>query len=72
MTQAGCPADCTRYGPGQGGRWVTGEIMGPGHGGPWGDGRSPSGHGPAPWSALPPGWRCPDGSYGMAYGFTTS
>ena len=63
MTEAGGPVDCARYGPGQGGRFVTGEMMGPGHGAPpWG----------APGNAPPPGWRCPGGNYGMAFAFTTS
>ena len=57
MTEAGRPVDCGRYGPGQGGRWVTGEMMGPGHGAP-------------PWAGMP-GRGCPAG-YGMAFAFTTT
>lgn len=66
MTEAGRPVDCDRYGAGQGGRRVMEEWMGPGHGAPpWGGG------GPAR-GGMPPGWRGPDGSYGMAFAFTTA
>ncbi len=64
MTEAGRPVDCGRYGPGQGGQWVTGEMMGPGHGGP------PWGGGAGPWAGMP-GRGCPAG-YGMAFAFTTT
>ena len=59
MAQSGQPLDCGRYGPGMGGRWVTPGGPGPTHGG-------------GPWGAMPPAWRSDDGTYGMAFSFTTA
>lgn len=59
MTQAGEPIDYGRYGPAMGGQWLMGGMMGPSHGG-------------HPWGMMGPGWRHPNGSYGMEFSFTTA
>jgi hypothetical protein len=57
VTQAGRPLD---YGPPMmGGQWVTGGMMGGSHAG-------------GPWGSMRPGWRNGNGSYGMAFTFTTA
>lgn len=59
MSQAGQYADYAQRGPGMGGQWVAGGMMGSTHGG-------------SPWSMMGNGWRDPNGSYGMAFAFTTA
>jgi hypothetical protein len=59
MTQAGQLLDYTHYGPMMGGQWVMGGMMGGSHGG-------------HPWGMMGPGWHNPNGSYGMAFPFTTA
>jgi hypothetical protein len=59
MTQAGQPLDYTQYGPMMGGQWIMGGMMGSSHRG-------------GPWDMMAPGWRNANGSYGMAFTFTTS
>jgi hypothetical protein len=57
MTQAGQPLD---YGqPMMGGQWVMGGMMGGSHAG-------------GPWGSMGPNWRNANGSYGMAFTFTTA
>ncbi len=59
MTQAGQPLDYARYGPMMGGQWIMGGMMGSSHGGD-------------PWGMMGSGWRNANGSYGMAFTFTTA
>lgn len=59
MTQAGQSIDYGHYGPAMGGQWIMGGMMGPSHGG-------------HPWGMMAPGWRNPNGSYGMGFSFTTA
>jgi len=59
MTQAGQRLDYARYGPMLGGQWIMGGMMGSTHGG-------------GPWGMMGPGWRNSNGSYGMAFNFTTA
>ena len=59
MTQAGQILDYTQYGPMMGGQWIMGGMMGSSHGGD-------------PWGMMGPGWHNPNGSYGMAFTFTTA
>jgi hypothetical protein len=58
--------DMDQYGPGFGGQWVTsaGQPGGGHHGG--------AHHGGHPWGGLGPGWQHANGSYGMAFTFTTA
>ena len=58
-TQAGQPIDYDHYGPGMGGQWLMGGMMGPNHSG-------------RPWGMMDSGWHNPNGSYGMAFPFTTA
>lgn len=59
MTQAGQPLDCDQYGPMMGGQWITGGMMGGSHAG-------------GAWGPMGPNWRNANGSYGMAFTFTTA
>lgn len=59
MTQAGQPLDYTQYGPMMGGQWITGGMMSSSHGG-------------SPWGMMGSGWHNANGSYGMAFTFTTA
>ncbi|HET7295290.1 MAG TPA: Ig-like domain-containing protein [Vicinamibacteria bacterium] len=58
-TQTGQPLDFAQHGPMMGGQWVMGGMMGASHGG-------------HPWGTMGPGWRNANGSYGMAFTFTTA
>jgi hypothetical protein len=58
-TQAGAPIDYAHYGPMMGGHWIMGGMMGPNHGG-------------HAWGRMEPGWHHPNGSYGLAFSFTTA
>ena len=58
-TQDGHAIDYDRYGPGIGGQWITSGMMGRGHAG-------------QAWGMMGPGWRGPNGSYGMEFSFTTA
>jgi hypothetical protein len=58
MTQAGQPLDYMQYGPMMGGQWITGGMM-------------TSSHGGNPWGMMGSGWHNANGSYGMAFTFTT-
>jgi len=59
MTQAGQQLDYAQYGPMMGGQWIMGGMMGGSHAG-------------SPWGMMGPGWRNANGSYGMAFTFTTA
>lgn len=59
MTQAGQLLDYTQYGPMMGGQWIMGGMMGGSHAG-------------GAWGMMGPGWRNANGSYGMAFTFTTA
>jgi hypothetical protein len=59
MTQASQPLDYIQYGPMMGGQWIMGGMMGASHSG-------------GPWGMMGPGWRNANGSYGMAFTFTTA
>jgi hypothetical protein len=59
MTQSGQPLDYAQYGPMMGGQWIMGGMMGGSHGG-------------SPWGMMGSGWRNANGSYGMAFSFTTA
>ena len=59
MTQAGQQLDYAQYGPMMGGQWIMGGMMGSSHGGD-------------PWGMMGPGWHNANGSYGMAFTFTTA
>ena len=59
MTQSGQPLDYAQYGPMMGGQWIMGGMMGGSHGG-------------SPWGMMGSGWRNTNGSYGMAFTFTTT
>jgi hypothetical protein len=57
MTQAGQPVD---YGqPMMAGQWITGGMMGGSHAG-------------GSWGMMGPNWHNANGSYGMAFSFTTA
>lgn len=58
-TQAGQPLDYTQYGPMMGGEWILGGRMGASHGG-------------GSWGMMGSGWRNTNGSYGLAFAFTTA
>lgn len=51
--------DMMQYGPGYGGQWIQGGMMGYG------------GHAGMDWGAMGGNWRSSNGSYGMAFSFTT-
>jgi hypothetical protein len=51
--------DMDEHGPGFGGHWIQGGMMGPGHAG-------------MGWGAMGGGWHHANGSYGMAFAFTTA
>ena len=59
MTQAGQPLDCAQYGPLMGGQWIVGGMMG-------------GSHADGAWGAMGPRWRNANGSYGLAFSFTTA
>ena len=59
MTQAGQALDYTQYGPMMGGQWIMGGMMGSSHAG-------------GSWGMMGPSWRNANGSYGMAFSFTTA
>jgi len=58
-TVAGAPFDFAHPGVPPGGQWVMGGMMGAGY------------HAGMPWGGMGPGWRAPNGAYGMAFPFTT-
>ena len=58
-TQAGQPLDYDQDGPMMGGQWITGGMMGASHGG-------------HPWGMMGSAWHNANGSYGMAFTFTTA
>ena len=58
-TQAGQVIDCAQYGPSMGGQWIMGSMM-------------TSTHAGSPWGGLSPNWQNSNGSYGMAFSFTTA
>lgn len=55
--------DMDQNGPGFGGQWITGGVMGGVMGGS---------HAGTGWGMMGAGWRHPNGSYGMAFTFTTN
>jgi len=59
MTQAGQLLDYGQYGPMMGGQWIMGGMMGGSHAG-------------GSWGMMGPNWRNANGSYGMAFSFTTA
>ena len=59
MTQAGQQLDYAQYGPMMGGQWIMGGMMGSSHAG-------------GSWGMMGPNWRNANGSYGMAFSFTTA
>jgi Bacterial Ig-like domain len=59
MTQAGQDLDYNRHGPMMGGQWILGGMMGGSHAG-------------GSWGMMSPGWHNANGSYGMAFSFTTA
>lgn len=59
MTQAGQALDYAQYGPMMGGQWILGGMMGGSHAG-------------GSWGMMGPNWRNANGSYGMAFSFTTA
>jgi len=59
MTHAGRALDYAQYGPMMGGQWVMGGMMGGFHVG-------------ASWGMMGANWRDGNGSYGMAFNFTTA
>ena len=66
----GQPIDMDHYGPAFGGQWITGAGQ-PGSGGPGGWHHGGAHHGGQPWGGLGRGWQHANGSYGMAFTFTT-
>ena len=54
----GRPVDMGQYGGTMGGQWIMGGMMGPSHGG-------------GPWGMMGGNWQGTNGSYGMAFEFTT-
>ena len=58
LTNGGGHVDFGPYGPMYGGQWVSGPMMGGSH----------AGH---TWGSMGTGWRGDDGTYGMAFSFTT-
>lgn len=59
MTTAGTPVDFDTHGPAFGGQWIQGGMMGGSHAG-------------QPWGAMGAGWQHGNGTYGMAFAFTTA
>lgn len=59
MTQAGQALDYGQYGPMMGGQWITGGMMGSSHAG-------------SAWTMMGSNWHNANGSYGMAFTFTTA
>lgn len=59
MSLAGQPLDYGQYGGMMGGQWITGGMMGTSHGG-------------GSWGMMGSGWSNSNGSYGMAFSFTTA
>ena len=59
MAQSGQPLDYAQYGPMMGGQWIMGGMMSGSHGG-------------SPWGTMGSGWRNTNGSYGVAFTFTTA
>ena len=60
LTQAGQPLDYAQHGPMMGGQWIMGGMLGGGS------------HAGGSWGTMGPNWRNANGSYGMAFGFTTA
>jgi hypothetical protein len=58
-TQTGQAVDCTQYGPSMGGQWIQGGMMGSSHAG-------------SAWTMMGSNWHNANGSYGMAFTFTTA
>src|SRR3972149_11478141 len=54
----GRPVEMEQYGMPMGGQWATQGMMG-------------ATHGEMPWSMMSPGWRHPNGSFGMVFSFFT-
>lgn len=59
MTQAGQLLDYTQYGSMMGGQWIMGGMMSNSHAG-------------GSWGMMGPAWRNANGSYGIAFSFTTA
>ncbi len=59
MTQSGQALDYAQYGPMMGGQWIAGGMMGGSHAG-------------GPWTMMGTTWHNANGSYGMAFSFTTN
>jgi hypothetical protein len=59
MSAGGMAVDYTTYGPGMGGQWIMGGMLTGTHGG-------------MGWGMMGSGWRNANGSYGMAFTFTTA
>ena len=59
MTQAGQRLDYGQYGPMMGGQWIMGGMMG-------------GSHASGSWGMMGLNWRNANGSYGMAFSFTTA
>jgi Bacterial Ig-like domain len=62
LTQAGQLLDYNQFGPAMGGQWITGGM----------GGMMAGSHAGGPWGMMSPGWRNANGSYGMAFSFTTA
>ena len=58
-TQSGAGVDFGAYGPMMGGQWIMGGMMGGSHAG-------------NPWGMMGSSWHGANGSYGMAFPFTTA
>ena len=58
-TQTGQGVDCTQYGPSMGGQWIMGGMMTGSHAG-------------GAWTMMGANWHNANGSYGMAFTFTTA
>ena len=58
-TQAGQAVDCGQYGPSMGGQWIMGGMMTGSHAG-------------GTWTMMGANWHNANGSYGMAFTFTTA
>ena len=58
-TQTGQAVDCAQYGPSMGGQWIMGGMMTGSHAG-------------GAWTMMGANWHNANGSYGMAFTFTTA
>ena len=59
MTQDGQAVDCARYGPANGGQWIVGGMITGSHAG-------------GAWTMMDENWHNANGSYGMAFSFTSA